>query len=85
MFHALTAIHFAAGHLEGAAAILEQWTRVEPLSLELRQYRRDLENATVVQGGKKLRFDGESPGIVPAPVGSPSLAVPATLSGARSS
>jgi tetratricopeptide (TPR) repeat protein len=38
----LTALHLAMGHQEQAAATLQEWARLEPLSAEMRQYRASM-------------------------------------------
>lgn len=53
----LTSSYLAAGNSTDAAAIVEQWGLVEPLSAEVRQYRRELEANQSLSDGKRVRLD----------------------------
>jgi tetratricopeptide (TPR) repeat protein len=65
----LTSSYLAAGNLNDAAATLEQWSRIEPLSAEVRQYRRELEAGLALSDGKRVRLDdAASSSAVPAPI-----------------
>lgn len=59
----LTAVYLADGNYHEAAAVLDQWGHIEPLSSEMRQYRRELEAVHSLSSGKQVRLDETTSGI----------------------
>jgi tetratricopeptide (TPR) repeat protein len=62
----LTATYLAAGQGDEAQQMLDQWSRIDPLSPEMRQYRLALAPPRGVE--RTIRVDEEKPAAIPAPV-----------------